>query len=208
MFNRILVIGAHTDDIEIMCGGSIAKFIESNCDIYYSTFSFADKSLPEGLPEGTTKFEVLKATEVLGIPRLNLYLHNYEVRVFPDHRQEILEDLLKLRQEIKPDLVITHNTNDTHQDHKVISDETYRAFKQTSSIWGYESFKNNRIFDTDLYVTLNLNQVDKKLQAISKYKSQLIKYDNRDALKGLAQFGGTQVNHEFAECFEAMRIII
>jgi len=208
MFNRILVIGAHTDDIEIMCGGSISKFIELNCDVYYSTFSFANKSLPEGFPEGTTKIEVLKATEVLGIPRLNLYLHDYEVRVFPAYRQEILEDLLKLRNEIKPDLVITHNTDDTHQDHKVISDESYRAFKQSSSIWGYESFKNNRVFSTDLYVKLNLSHIERKIKALSKYESQLIKYDNREALQGLAKFRGTQINYEFAECFEAIRIII
>jgi len=208
MFDRILVIGAHTDDIETMCGGTILKFLEEGCDIYYTTFSYADKSLPEGFPGGTTRDEVVRATEVLGIPRLNLILFDYEVRVFPDYRQEILEDLVLLRKGIKPDLVITHNTNDTHQDHKVVSDESYRAFKQFSSIWGYESFKNNRVFDTDLYVKLEEKHIFKKNQAIEEYKSQLIKYDNRDAIKGLSQFRGTQVNHSYAECFEAMRIII
>jgi LmbE family N-acetylglucosaminyl deacetylase len=208
MFNRILFIGAHTDDIELMCGGTICKFIESNCDIYYSTFSFANKSLPKGFDEGTTKYELLDSVKVLGIPNNNLFLYDYEVRVFDKYRQEILEDLIKLRNKIKPDLVITHNSDDTHQDHKVVSDESYRAFKQCSSIWGYESFKNNRVFKNDLYVKLNLNFIERKLEAISSYKSQIIKYDNRDAIKALAIFRGTQVNCDYAECFEAMRVII
>jgi len=208
MFSKILIIGAHTDDIEIMCGGSISKFIEFGNEIYYSTFSYADKSLPEGFSKGTTKNEVLKATSVLDIRRENVILFDYEVRDFPKFRQEILENLVVLRRNIDPDLVITHNSNDMHQDHKVISEETFRAFKQTSSIWGYESFKNNRTFDNDLYVKLNRFHIDKKIQAVSKYKSQIIKYDNRDAVEALAIYRGSQINNRYAECFEIMRMII
>ena len=207
MSDRVLVIGAHTDDIEMMCGGTIVKFIDFNREVYYTTFSFADKSLSEGFAKGTTRDEVIKATEILGIPMLNLNLYDYEVRVFPKYRQEILEDLVRLRKELEPNLVITHNSNDTHQDHKVISDETYRAFKQTASIWGYESFKNDRVFNNDLYVKLNLIQIDKKLHAISKYKSQIIKYDNREAIGGLAKFRGAQIDCQYAECFQVRRII-
>jgi len=208
MFNRILVIGAHTDDVEIMCGGTISKFIEFGSEVYYSTFSYADKSLPEGFPEGTTGKEVLQATAVFNIRPINVFLFDFEVRVFPKFRQEILENLVKLRKSIDPDLVITHNSNDTHQDHKVISEETFRAFKQTSSIWGYESFKNNRVFDNDLYVKLNSFHIDKKIQAMSKYKSQIVKYDNRSAVEALAKYRGAQINNSYAECFEVMRMII
>jgi LmbE family N-acetylglucosaminyl deacetylase len=207
MTKKILVIGAHTDDVEMMCGGTIVKFLDCEREVYYATFSFADKSLPEGFPEGTTRDEAVGAAKVLGIPMLNLGLFDYEVRAFPKLRQEILEDLIRLRKEINPDLIITHNANDTHQDHKVISDETFRAFKQSASIWGYESFKNNRVFNNDLYVKLSKLQIERKLQAISIYKSQIIKGDNREGIMGLAKFRGAQVNHEFAECFQIMRII-
>jgi len=207
MINTILVIGAHTDDIEMMCGGTIAKFINVKREIHYATFSFADKSLPKGFPEGTTRTEVALATSVLDIPSLNLNLYDYEVRALPEHRQEILEDLVTLRKKINPDLVLTHNSNDTHQDHKTVSDETFRAFKQTASIWGYESFKNNRVFNNDLYVKLNLVDIDRKIQAISKYQSQIVKYDNRDVIEGLARYRGSQIASQYAECFEVMRII-
>jgi len=208
MFDRVLVLGAHTDDVELMCGGTLVKLKELGAEIYYSTFSFADKSLPKGFPEGTTRDEVYKAGSVLGIGPLNFHLFDYEVRVFPSHRQEILEDLVRLRKRINPNLVITHNSADTHQDHKTISEESFRAFKQSATIWGYESFKNNRSFDNDLFVALNQTHIDTKLKAISKYNSQLIKYDNRDAVVSLAKYRGSQINHEYAECFEVMRVII
>jgi len=207
MIETILVIGAHTDDIEMMCGGTIVKFLDSNKEVHYTTFSFANKSLPKGYPKDTTREEASNATACLGVHTLNLNMYDYEVRDFPNYRQEILEDLVRLRKEIQPDLVITHNANDTHQDHKTVSDETYRAFKQTASIWGYESFKNNRVFNNDLYVKLDLQQIEQKIQAISKYESQIIKYDNRDAVKSLARFRGSQINSPYAECFEVMRII-
>lgn len=208
MFDRVLIIGAHTDDCEIYCGGTIAKFIEYGVEVHYTTFSFANKSLPEGFPEGITKDEVVKSTNILGIPFLNLNLYDYEVRVFSQYRQDILEDLIRLRNDIKPNLVITHNLDDMHQDHKVISEETYRAFKQTSTIWGYESFKNNRVFHNDLYMTLHSTNIEKKIQALSMYKSQLIKYNNIEAVKALAKVRGSQIEKPYAECFQVMRYIL
>ena len=208
MFERVLVLGAHTDDIEMMCGGAIVKLLEMGCDVHYSTFSFADKSLPEGFPEGTTRDEVYQSTSVLGIDPLKLYLYDHEVRILPAYRQEILEELISLKKLINPNLVITHNSHDTHQDHKTVSDETFRAFKQTATIWGYESFKNNRVVDNDLFFALNVKHVDKKIEAISQYKSQIIKYDNRDAIRSLAQFRGAQIHHKYAECFQVLRVII
>lgn len=208
MFNKILIVGAHTDDIEVMCGGTVCKFIEMDCEIYYSTFSYADKSLPEGFPEGITRTEVEDATTALGIPFENLRLFDYEVRVFPSVRQDILEHLILLRKDIKPDLVITHNSNDTHQDHKTVSEEVFRAFKQTSSIWGFESFKNNKVFNNDLYVKLKKSHIEKKIKAVSEYRSQMAKFDNRNALEGLATYRGLQINERYAECFEVSRIIL
>ena len=207
MFNRILAIGAHTDDIELMCGGTIAKFIEFGSQVFYTIFSYADKSLPKGFPKGSTRDELVQATSCLDIPLENLNLFDYEVRIFPDVRQDILENLIQLRFDINPDLVITHNSNDTHQDHKVISEETFRAFKQSASIWGYESFKNNRVFNSDLYVKLQRVHIEKKIQAILKYKSQIIKYNYIEGVKGLAQYRGAQIACEYAECFEVLRII-
>jgi LmbE family N-acetylglucosaminyl deacetylase len=122
---RILAIGAHTDDIEIMCGGTLARLIEEGNKVSYCTFSFANESLPPGFPPGTTMKEANKSAETLGIPLIDRYLYDYEVRNFPANRQKILDDLIEFRKAIQPDLVITHNSWDLHQDHETICREVF-----------------------------------------------------------------------------------
>lgn len=209
MFNRVLCLGAHTDDCEFGCGGTITKFIECGKDVYYATFSFAEESLPVGFSKDSIKAEVIKAAGTLGVKKENIRSFDYDVRMFFKHRQEILEDLVKLNKEIQPDLVLTHNTNDTHQDHEVISKETFRAFKQTSSIFGCESLKNNAEFSSDVYISLDSEQVRKKLLAIKSYKSQMVKESRLfSVVKGLASLRGMQIKSNYAECFEIIRLIV
>jgi len=208
MSERVLVIGAHVDDIEFMCGGTIVKLLDHNCEIFYTTFSFAIKSLPPGYPQGTTKKEVSEAASVLGIDVANIFTFDYNVRTFSNYRQDILDKLIDLKKEIRPQVVISHNADDTHQDHKVVAEETFRAFKKCSTIWGYESCYNNRVFNNDLYVKLKKEHIDKKIEAISKYKSQIVKHDNREAIIGLAKFRGGQIRQDYAECFQVLRYIL
>ena len=95
-YNNILVLAPHTDDGELGCGGTIAKFIEEGAEVYYAAFSTAEESVPEGLPKDILKTEVRKATSVLGIPSNNLFVFDYEVRKLSYSRQSILDDLVHL----------------------------------------------------------------------------------------------------------------
>ena len=128
-FKKILVLAPHTDDGELGCGGTIAKLIEEKKQVFYVAFSSAEKSVPKDLPKDILKKEVKKAMRILGLSERNLILFNYEVRNFPKYRQEILEDMIKLNEKIKPDLVLLPSTHDIHQDHQVVSQEGFRAFK-------------------------------------------------------------------------------
>jgi len=209
MFNRILCLGAHTDDGEFGCGGTLAKFIGENKEVYYATFSFAEKSLIKGFTNDSTHKEILEATSILGLNKDNLITFNYEVRKFDSYRQDILEDMVKLNSRLKPDLVLTHNTQDTHQDHEVICKESFRAFKQTSSIFGYESFKNNRRFNSDIYIELLDKYIDIKLKAIQCYKSQIVKKEsNTFIIKQAAMVRGANIGCKYAECFENIKFIM
>ena len=136
-FKNILVLAPHTDDGELGAGGTIAKLIEYGSKVTYVAFSTAAESLPEGLPSDTLKLEVAKATSALGIPSDCLIIYDYQVRRLTDHRQEILEDLIKLRESNKFDLILTPSLRDIHQDHSTIATESLRAFKQVT-ILGYE----------------------------------------------------------------------
>lgn len=209
MFNRILVLSPHTDDGEIGAGGTIAKFVEKGKEIYYVAFSSCEVSVPEGFPENILKRECKKATKILGISPENVILLDYEVRTFPLHRQEILDDMIGLNEKIKPDLVLIPSSNDIHQDHQTIYKEALRAFKKTSSIWGYEHPWNNLTFTTDIFVRLEEKHIEKKIEAMIQYKSQDFRtYFDEKYIMALAYTRGTQVDYPFAETFELLRLLV
>lgn len=207
-FQRILILSPHTDDGEFGCGGTIAKLANKHKDVFYVAFSSAEKSVPEDFPRDILREEVAKATRILGIPPENLILFNYEVRDFPEHRQDILEDMVKLNTEIKPDLVLLPSPNDTHQDHYTIAHEGFRAFKRTSML-GYEVPWNNLTFHTNTFVLLSEEELDKKVQALACYESQRGRaYAEEDFIRSLAKTRGIQIGGGYAEVFEAVRWVI
>lgn len=205
---KILVLAPHTDDGELGCGGTIAKFIEEGEEIYYAAFSICEQSVPNGFPKDILEKEVKEATKVLGIKKENLFIKKYSVRLFPEYRQEILEDLVKLKFKINPDLVFMPSSFDVHQDHTVIHQEGIRAFKQ-SSILGYEFMWNNYSFNSTSFIILNDNQLNKKILALKQYESQKNKfYNTEDSLKGLALYRGLQIGAKYAESFEVIRWVM
>lgn len=205
---RVLVLAPHTDDGEFGCGGTLNKLGELGSDIYYASFSFARKSLPPDAPLNATEKELYEATNILGIKKDNLILYDYEVRVFAERRQFILDDMLKLNKDIKPDLVFLPNSQDTHQDHNVIFREGYRAFKKTSLL-GFESLWNNSIFAANFFVCLDEKHMNNKIAALECYKSQHLR-DNKkpEIMRMLARIRGSQIGVVYAECFEDIRYIV
>ncbi len=203
--DKILILAPHTDDGEFGCGASINKWVEEGKTVYYATFSACKQSVLPEYPEDVLITEVKAATSLLGIDPKNLILYDYEVRTFNYHRQEILDDLIKLREKIKPDLVLMPSLNDIHQDHKTIAEEGLRAFK-FFSILCYEMPWNNLVFNTTCFNTLEQKHVDKKIAALKLYKSQAHRpYSNPAFIEGLALNRGVQINASFAEVFEVLR---
>jgi len=209
MFSRILVLSPHTDDGEIGAGGTIARFVDEGKEIYYVAFSSCKASVPKGFPEDVLKIECKKATGILGIKPENVILLEYEVRTFPLHRQEILDDMIALNRQIKPELVLVPSSNDIHQDHQVIYAEALRAFKKNASVWGYEHPWNNLTFTTDIFVKLEERHIKKKIEAMKQYESQNFRtYFDEKYIKALAYMRGTQVDYPFAETFELIRLLV
>lgn len=208
MSRRILVLAAHTDDGELGCGATMARFVEEGRDVYYAAFSTCDKSVPIGFPSDILKDELSRATAVLGIPKENVLVYDYEVRRLSYQRQELLEELVKLSREIRPDIVFMPAVHDLHQDHFTVAAEGMRAFKNTS-ILGYEQPWNNTVFETKCFVPVKEKHVAIKLKALQCYESQQFRtYLNPEFIYGLARTRGTQLGVEFAEAFEVMRWIM
>ncbi len=207
-FKNVLVLAPHTDDGELGAGGSISKLIENGAKVTYVAFSTAEDSVPDGLPKDILKKEVVKATAELGIKPENLIILNYQVRRFNYDRQQILEDLISLRKKSSFDLILTPSMHDIHQDHSTISQESIRAFKNTT-ILGYELIWNNLTFNTQCFVKLEEKHIDAKQKALEQYESQGGRnYLARDFTFSLAKTRGVQVGAEYAECFEVIRIFL
>jgi len=206
--SNILILAPHTDDGEFGCGGSIAKFLEQGSNVHYVAFSTAKKSVPEGLPQDILEKEVKEATKRLGISSENLIIFGFEVRKLNYVRQDVLEELIKLKNEINPDLVFLPSPGDLHQDHKTVAMEGLRAFKQTS-ILGYEVPWNNLTFDNQCFVKLSKHHVEQKVYALDAYNSQKTRYyATEDFIYSLAKTRGVQINTNYAEAFEVIRWII
>ena len=103
---KVLVLAPHTDDGELGCGGTVARLLEEGCEVHFAGFSTCAEAVPAGFPADELKMEFLSAMESYGIPAEQLILFDFQVRHFPAHRQEILEELVRLNRRIVPDLVL------------------------------------------------------------------------------------------------------
>jgi LmbE family N-acetylglucosaminyl deacetylase len=207
-FKNVLVLAPHTDDGELGVGGTIARLIANGAKVTYVAFSTAEQSVPAGLPKDILKTEVKNATLSLGIPENDLIIYNYEVRKLNYFRQEILEDLIKLRKANSFDLVFIPSLNDIHQDHLTVSQEGLRAFKNTT-ILGYELIWNNLTFNTQCFISLDEFHLNQKIKALSKYESQGFRdYLSSDFIRSLAKSRGVQIGLNYAEAFEVIRFVI
>jgi len=206
-WQRVLVLAPHTDDGEFGCGGTMVRLVESGVDVRYVAFSIATKSLPEGYAPDTLAREVKEATTELGIPAANLTVHDFEVRTFPERRQDILELLIAEWEDWKPDAVFQPSLHDVHQDHQVIAAEGLRAFKRTT-VLGYEIPWNNFDFSYQAYFALNEAQIERKVSALARYASQQHRrYSDPEYIRNVARTHGINVNREYAEVFEVYRVV-
>lgn len=204
---RALVLGAHTDD-EYGCAGTIARMVETGTEVHYACFSPCEASVPDGWDRDVLKREVREAIKVLGISDDRFYLHDLPVRHFPEHRQAILEALVELRTRLEPDVVFLPALSDVHQDHGVIAAEGVRAFKH-STVLGYELPMNTISFQHACFVRLEERHMQVKLAHASVYRSQQFRpYLHPEFIRSLARVRGLQMNHEFAEAFEVIRLVI
>jgi LmbE family N-acetylglucosaminyl deacetylase len=136
-----------------------------------------------------------------------LIIKDYKVRKFSSVRQDILEDIVKLRAEIKPDMVFMPCSNALHQDHNAIYNEGIRAFKH-HTIYGYDLPWDTVEFKTTAFFKLDKENVEIKAEAMRCYKTQNFRsYVDDEFIFGLARVRGAQIATRYAEAFEAIRII-
>ncbi len=205
---RILVLAPHTDDAELGCGGSMARWLEEGVEVSVAVFSTAEKSLPEGSRTGQLKEECEAALDSLGVPEERRFVYDFPVRELGYHRQEVLEILVQLGRELSPEWVLVPSGADLHQDHATVYAEGLRAYKHLTLL-GYELPWNHITFSASAFVTLQERHVEAKWDALTHYESQLSMgrpYFQRDVIESIARMRGLMVKAPWAEAYEMIRI--
>lgn len=203
---KILCLGSHCDDIEIGCGGTILKLIESykNSVFYWVVFSSNQTRIDEACESANTFLNHAKSK--------NIVFKNFRDGFFPASRIEIKEYFEELKDNFSPDLILTHYRNDLHQDHRLISELTWNTFRN-HFILEYEIPK----YDGDLgspnfFVHLDESMCRKKTQYILHcFKSQKEKqWFEEETFFAMLRIRGIESNSpsKYAEAFYCRKTVL
>jgi len=199
---KVLFLGAHPDDIELGCG-ALLHHIAMQTDVLCVTLSDNQKN-----PDlRKVKNEHFESMAVLGVPKEKILLGPFTTRIFHDSRQEILEYFLKLRREFIPDLIFVHSKQDIHQDHLTMTDEAVRAFRGIT-VLGFDVVRSSYGFFPHFIVEVNEEDVNKKIEALSKYETYRDRYYfNSELTRAIMLRHGAIGECRFAEGFDILRIV-
>lgn len=208
LFQRVLALAPHGDDVEFGCGGSLARLIESGAEVRSVVFSICEEWVPKGFPADIVATEAHQAVQALGMSADNLTVLRYRASELWLRREAIFDHLATLREEFQPQLVLAPASDDLHQDHACIAQEARRVFKH-ATVLGYELPWNSVQFATIAFIQLDEQHVARKLRALACYHSQASKpYADGEIIRSLARVRGLQVGAEYAECFEVYRWVM
>ena len=213
---KILAIGAHPDDIEFGCGGTLLRHKEMGDFIVYlcmtgtqsidGTTGKIIRSLDQLTKEIDNSTKILECNEVIFLPFTDLKVP------FSFESVSEIEKIIKL---YNIDTVYTHWAGDANQDHIATFKASMAACRYVSNVYCYEQIPIPRMsenpIDINYYVDIT-NVFDKKIKVSSCHKSQIDKYkdvnlDVLENLKTLAKFRGIQAQCKYAEGFHIIKKI-
>ena len=199
---RVCFIGAHPDDIELGAGALIAQIV-GQTDIRCVTLSDNQKN-----PDLHHLVEEHYASmAALGVPKEKVILSQFETRRFPHFRQEILEYMIQLNKDFKPDIVFVHTRADIHQDHGTVTEEALRAFRGTT-VLGFDVIRSSYGFFPNFLIEVTEEEVEKKINSLSQYTTYASRYYfNADLTRATLVRYGAIAERPYAEGFDILRVI-
>ncbi len=202
----VLCLGAHCDDIEIGCGGTLIELRARHPKLRFVWAVFSGDDVRE--PETRAA-----ATGLLGDgANIIMDMHRFRMSYFPNFVADIKDAFESLRSRIEPDLVLTHYLSDRHQDHRVIAELTWNTFR-SHAILEYEIPKyEGDLAHPGLYCPLSPASVDHKIETLMRcYPSQRSRqWFDPELFRGHLRLRGVECNSpsRYAEAFHARKLII
>lgn len=198
----VLFLGAHSDDIEIGCGGTILRIREQIPDarIHWVVFSAVDERRDE------LRASALRFLGEKGLERV----HSFEFRdgFFPWEGERIKETFETLRGDLDPDLIFTHHLPDRHQDHRLVAELTWNTWRD-HVVLEYEVPKyEGDLGQPNLYVPLGTEHAEGKIEILNvAYGTQLTKpWFDAETFRSLMRLRGVESRTRFAEAFHARKL--
>ncbi len=202
---RVLCLGAHSDDIEIGCAGTMLQLVRHHpaLAVHWVVFSAGRTRAGEAREA---------ATRVLaGVDSPRIVVHDFRDGFFPSQLAAIKETFETLKGEVDPDVIFTHARDDLHQDHRVINELTWNTFRR-HLVLEYEVPK----WDGDLgrpncFVHLTEDTVDEKIAILSScFASQRDRHWFGEGIfRAIMRIRGMECNAPsgYAEAFYGRKIV-
>lgn len=198
---QVLALSPHTDDAELGAGGLIARFRRAGVTVDVVAFAPA-RSLG-----GTDSLDEWRnSLDLLSVGPEHRAFWDYQDTQLPLHRAEILDRLVGLRDEMRPDLVLVPAPHDCHQDHQTVTQEAVRAFKR-QRLLAYDLHWNTvGMSSLDWFVALSEEDVALKESALACYLGQRPRpYFEPGLMRAIARMRGEQCGERYAEAFDVLR---
>ena len=203
---RILCLGAHSDDIEIGCGGTVLRLIQESDRIEFRWVVFG--SSPERAREaGRSARAVLR-----GVRRKSIQIHSFRDGFFPYIGGQVKECFEELKRTFEPDVIFTHFRHDLHQDHRTVCELTWNTWRN-HLIFEYEIPK----YDADLrspnfFVPLPESICRRKVRGLMRYfgTQRNKQWFSEDLFYGMLRLRGVESASptRFAEGFHCRKMVL
>jgi len=210
-FNNILAIGAHPDDVEFGCGGSLIKFAKNGNNVTIVSMTCSDCQNLEGEYVRKAKRSRREAEKSASLIGADLIILPFEDQVIPFSRETIFE-LERIIIKLNIDTIFCHWSGDSHQDHINTLRSTLAAARHVNNILLYEQVPLPRVgvisSPVNFYIDIS-SYYHLKEKAFKTHKSQVNEKYKKDIIRGtkaLAEYRGSQCNCRYAEAFNAIKL--
>ena len=201
---KILAIGAHPDDIEAGCAGTLIKYAENGHDIYLLVMT-------DGGGGGDGKLRVseqMKSGKIIGVKEIFWGGHK-DTKIMAD--QDTIQKIEEVIKKVRPSFIFAHYFDDTHQDHRNLTAATISAARYTKNMLFYEG-PTTQNFTPTIFVDID-SSLEKKIDCLKAHLSQIDKTNITgvsilNVVHSQANFRGVQGRFRNAEGFVPLRLII
>lgn len=212
----IVVLVAHSDDEVIGCGGTIAHYAKKGYSVHTIICSFGEFSHPHLKPEVIKKTrvkEAKKADRILGGSGVS-FLGLREGKFLEDAKGRVFDNLVERINELDPEKVFTHDSSDSHPDHRAVSELAAKLRKKCSfELYSFHVWTiiNRNQGKTPLLVVDISDEFSKKIKALHVFKSQINPFGAQQlnnilylAVYVKAFLGGLKIGSRYAEVFHKL----